>query len=219
MTAAYAAFLNAGVPVMPYSIEKITDRNGKIIYQASNLTGNQPVISPSTAETVVGMLEAAVDRGTASSLRSKWELQNALAGKTGTTQDQADGWFIGMTPSMVIGVWAGGDSPAVRFRTGALGTGAQAALPVFARIIRKMNNDTALKQYVRGDFQVSEETRIMLSCKDYSEKRGLRINAKPEKKTAHPEKYSPAPHSQEKKKESGVKKFFKKVFGSRDDRK
>ncbi|NTV84005.1 MAG: penicillin-binding protein, partial [Bacteroidales bacterium] len=152
MTAAYAAFLNKGVPVMPYAIERITDRNGRVIYQALPVTDGEPVMSPSTAETVTGMLEAVVERGTASSLHNRWELNNALAGKTGTTQAQADGWFIGMTPSIVMGVWTGGDSPEMRFRSGSLGSGAQSALPVFARVIRKMNSDKALRQYVDGDF-------------------------------------------------------------------
>ena len=171
-------------------------------------------MAPSTAETVTAMLEAVVERGTASSLRTTWELKNALAGKTGTTQDQADGWFIGMTPSLVIGVWAGGDNPVVRFRSGFLGTGAQTALPVFARIIGKMNDDVALKNYVRGDFRISEETREMLNCQDFTDRKGWRTNAKPVKKAAPPEKSPPPP--KEKKKESGIKKFFKKVFGGKD---
>jgi penicillin-binding protein 1A len=214
MTTAYSAFLNGGNPVMPYSIEKIADRNGKVIYQASHPEEIEPAMSASTAETMTGMLQAVVDRGTASSLRSKWELNNALAGKTGTTQDQADGWFIGMTPSLVIGVWAGGDSPAVRFRTGPMGSGAHAALPVFARIISKANHDNGLKQYVQGDFRISDETREILACEDFTEKRGWRKNASPEKK-ARPSS-NKAPHSKERKKESGARKFFKKIFGGKD---
>jgi len=217
MTAAYAAFLNKGIPIKPFAIEKITDRNGDIIYQALHSPENQPVMAPSTAETVTGMLEAVVNRGTASSLRTNWELKNALAGKTGTTQDMADGWFIGMTPSLVVGVWAGGDSPVVRFRSGSLGSGARTALPVFARIIREINRDGTLEQLVRGDFRISDETSEMLSCQDFSERKGWRKNARPGKRTPSPEKYSPA--HQEKKDESGVKKFFKKVFGGKDKRK
>jgi penicillin-binding protein 1A len=215
MTTAYAAFLNKGVPVKPYTIEKIADRNGNVIYQAPHQQGDQPVMAPSTAESVTAMLEAAVDRGTGAALRSTWDLKNALAGKTGTTQDQADGWFIGMTPSLVIGTWAGGDNPVVHFRSGYLGTGAQMALPVFARIIRKMNNDATLKKYILGDFGISEETRDILSCQDYSERRGWRTNAKPVKRIPAPDKYSPP--GQERKKEPGIKKFFKKVFGGKDN--
>lgn len=202
---------------MPYAIERITDRNGRIIYQALPVTDGEPVMSPSTAETVTGMLEAVVERGTASSLHNRWELNNALAGKTGTTQAQADGWFIGMTPSIVMGVWTGGDSPEMRFRNGSLGSGAQSALPVFARIIRKMNSDKALKQYAEGDFRISEETREMLACQDFSERKGLRINAKPVKKDHSQKKYTPP--ARDKKNESGIKKFINKVFGNKDKRK
>ena len=109
-----------------------------LIYQAPHLPDSQPVMSPSTAETVTAMLEAAVERGTgASTLRSTWGFRNALAGKTGTTQDQADGWFIGMTPSIVIGTWTGGDNPVVRFRNGVLGTGAQDGPAGFCQVDRE----------------------------------------------------------------------------------
>jgi penicillin-binding protein 1A len=225
MTAAYAAFLDEGMPVKPYAIEKITDRNGNVLYQSAGSPPDVPAMAPSTAETMVGMMEAVVNRGTGSTLRSEWQLNNSLAGKTGTTQDQSDGWFIGMTPSLVIGVWTGGESPAVRFRTGSLGTGARMSLPVFARTIRKMNSDPDLEKYVNGDFVISEETRELLSCEDFTERRWLRVNARPEKNarpaeyTRPPEKYSPAPQSREKKKESGVKRFLKKVFGDKDGRK
>ena len=214
MTAAYAAFLNQGVPVNPYAIEKITDRNGKIIYQAAISQDRQPVMAASTAETITGMLEAVVDRGTGSSLRNTWKFKNALAGKTGTTQGQADGWFIGMTPSLVLGVWVGGDSPVMRFRSGSMGSGAHTALPVFARIIREMNRDVTLKQYVDGNFGISEDIKNMLNCQDFSERKGWRTNARNIKNTPPSENYSRS--KQEKDKNSGVKKFFKKVFGGKD---
>ena len=213
MTAAYAAFLNKGIAVRPYSIETITDRNGNIIYQAPPVTDTGPVMSASTAEEVLGMLEAVVERGTGASLHSTWGLQNKLAGKTGTTQDLADGWFIGMTPSLVIGVWAGGDSPVVRFRTGSMGSGAKSALPVFARVIRKMNNDKELKTYTLGSFAISAETREILNCEDFSDKRGFRINAKHEKKSRSADAGS-KPQKQ-KKKEPDSKNIFQKIFGKK----
>ncbi|NTV84647.1 MAG: penicillin-binding protein, partial [Bacteroidales bacterium] len=216
MTNAYAAFINDGVSVNPYAIEKITDRNGVIIYQASHHNDTAArAISASTAEMMTGILEAVVERGTASSLKSKWHLKNNLAGKTGTTQDQTDGWFIGMTPSMVIGVWIGGDSPVVRFRSGSLGSGAHSALPVFARIIREIDHDENLRHYASGNFNVTGEIREMLNCQDFSERRGLRINARPEKKSPPSDK---APSSKDSKNETGVKKFFKKVFGEKKNR-
>ena len=89
------------------------------------------------------------------------------------------------------------------------------ALPVFASLISKMNIDTTLQKYVRGNFRISEETREMLSCQDFSERKGWRTYAKPVKKTHPPEKYSPS--QKERKKESGIKRFFKKVFGGKDE--
>jgi penicillin-binding protein 1A len=214
MTCAYAAFLNKGYRVTPYTIESITDRNGDTIYQAVHAPAEEPALSPSTAEIMTGMLQAVVERGTASALHSNWRFTNALAGKTGTTQDQADGWFIGMTPSMAIGVWAGGDSKVVRFRNGSLGSGANSALPVFARIISKMNSDPDLKKYVTGNFDISEETREWLNCQDFSERKGLRVNARQERK-APSERNQPSSQGKQEK-ESGIKKFFKKTFGAKD---
>jgi penicillin-binding protein 1A len=212
MTCAYAAFLDKGSRVFPYAIESITDRNGDTIYRAAVVPAGEPALSPSTAEIMTGMLEAVTYRGTASSLRSAWRLDNSLAGKTGTTQDQADGWFIGMTPSLVIGVWAGGDNRVVRFRNGSMGSGANSALPVFAGIITKMNNDASVKQYVTGDFAITGETRDMLNCQDFSERKGLRINARQEKRQSQQHDQNSATP---KEKESGAKKFFKKIFGGK----
>jgi len=98
-----------------------------------------------------------------------------------------------------------------------MGSGAQSALPVFSRVVRKMNSDKALRQYVDGDFRISEEIREMLACQDFSERKGLRINARPVHKVPSEDKYSPT--ARDKKNETGVKKFFNKVFGKKDKRK
>ncbi len=217
MVTAYAAFLNGGVPVMPYTIEKISDRNGNVIYEVVHETESMPVMSASTAEIITGMLEAVVDRGTASSLRTNWRLTNALAGKTGTTQDQADGWFIGMTPSLVIGVWTGGDNNVVRFRSGSQGSGAQSAMPVFARMMGKMTKDVKMRQFTEGGFRLSEETLEMLACQDYSDKRGFRNNPRQEKR-GRGEKEKGGRGDKETKGQ-GDKKFLKKIFGGKNSSK
>jgi penicillin-binding protein 1A len=215
LTAAYTAFLNEGKPVMPYMIENITDRNGKVIYKAIHQQNPIPAMAPSTAETMLGILEAAVDRGTAAALRNKWNLKGSLAGKTGTSQEMADGWFIGMTPSLVMGVWVGGDNPVVRFRSGTMGYGAGSALPVFARILQLMNREPDLKKFIEGEFNISENTLKLLGCEDYFDRRGWRINAKPQPKEPVV-RSSPPPTHQEKKKDSRARKFLKKIFDKKE---
>lgn len=214
MTSAYAAFLEEGHKVEPFVILEIDDRDGKMIYSRKIDPDPVTAVTPVTARTMLGMLEAVVDRGTAASLRSKWGLQSALAGKTGTTQSLADGWFIGMTPSVVIGVWVGGDNPLVRFRSGAMGYGANSAMPVFARIISMMGNDYRLRNNVTGSFDLPDEVTGSLACEDYSKRKGLKEYARPQKPLPKPE--PPRAPVYKKKKESGSKKFFKKIFGKKE---
>jgi penicillin-binding protein 1A len=110
-------------------------------------------------------LKGAVDSGTAASLRSQYGLKNDIAGKTGTTQSNSDGWFMALTPELVVGTWVGADDPSIRFRTTALGQGAHMALPIFARLYQKANADNSLSHYTRKKFEPlnARESRL-LSC-------------------------------------------------------
>jgi penicillin-binding protein 1A len=168
MVSAYTGFASGGIPAEPYFITRIEDCDGKVIYKAEEEKQKDAVFSPETGLIMNSMLQAVVDSGTASTARSIYGLQSELAGKTGTTQNNADGWFIGYSPELVIGVWVGAESPAVHFRTTALGSGTHMALPIFARTIQKLEANPDLRQEYLVDFPVeSDSIAELLDCPAY----------------------------------------------------
>jgi penicillin-binding protein 1A len=127
---AYAAFDNGGFAVEPRFLLRIEDRSGKTVFTGRAPT-MQPAIDPRVAFVVRDMLRDAVERGTATSVRRTLSARVPVAGKTGTTNDNSDVWFVGMTPDLVAGVWLGFDKPAMIAPGAAGGT---LAAPIFARV-------------------------------------------------------------------------------------
>ena len=115
------------------------------------------------------MLKNVVDKGTAQRARFKYGVQSVAAGKTGTTSDQADGWFVGFTPGLVTSVWVGGESPSIRWRTITEGQGANTALPIWANYTKRIENSSSSK-YVRGQFPSIDSTLAdRLDCVFFTE--------------------------------------------------
>lgn len=138
----YTMFPTNGMNTRPLYITKIEDRNGNII--KSFVPQQKELIPASTAYTMVKMMQGVVNHGTAQRLRNRYGIQSEIAGKTGTTNSQADAWFIGYTPQLLAGAWVGCDDRALRFRSEALGQGAAAALPIFALFMKKVYADKTL---------------------------------------------------------------------------
>lgn len=136
ITSAYGSFANQGIHLQPNYITRIEDRMGNVLYEAK---ASRRVVtegcSPEVAGAMVSMMRGVVDGGTASSIRRFFA--GEAAGKTGTTNDFADAWFVGMTPELVCGVWVGFDDQRVRF-TGDYGQGGRAAAPVWGRLMQKV---------------------------------------------------------------------------------
>jgi len=175
LTTAYAVFANGGKRIKPVFITSIATAEGEIIYEAPK---SKPVqaIDPETALTTMYMMQSVVDSGTARSIRSTSGVRMPLAGKTGTTQNNADGWFIAASPGMVCGAWVGGESPLVRFRSTALGQGARTALPIVGTFLRKAETDNATAAITRKSFpEVSAQIRLDSYCAMYRDKMGLRL--------------------------------------------
>ncbi len=168
MVGAYSVFLNNGRTAAPVCLKRIEDRYGNILYEQDPVLSDR-VIAPGHAMMMTEMLKNVVDQGTASSLRTLYGFTNEIAGKTGTTQDYTDGWFIGYTPVLVTGVWIGGDHPNVRFRYGGYGQGAVAALPVWARYMQKIYRDPLYRYSKNLSFEVPEWVQSELDCADYRE--------------------------------------------------
>ena len=195
MVQAYCAILNRGHPVAPRLIRRIEDAQGNIIYTDPAHTLGDTIISKTTAQKVIAMMQGTVNRGTATSLRTVYGLRNELAGKTGTTQNQTDGWFIGMNPNIVAGVWVGGDNPAVRFRTITYGQGGYSAMPIYARFMKKLYKDPLYKYLYNASFNIPEEIYSELDCEDFTEEA--------------PEEFIDI----EKLKEKGVGELIRNIFG------
>jgi len=164
LVGAYTVYANTGRLVKPFSITQIRDREGNVIFQAKEAKSQQ-VISAGNAATMLEMMKGVVDAGSASRLKTEFGLSMDMAGKTGTTQNQADGWFIGITPKLVTGVWVGAENPLVRFRSLKLGQGANTALPVWATFMKSLVAKSAFSSYRYSKFRpLSSELAARLNC-------------------------------------------------------
>ena len=149
MVGAMSTFANRGVYVKPIFITKIEDKNGNVIetFKAEQTEAMDEV----TAYKMVELMKGVVYEGTGVRLRFKYGLRNPIAGKTGTTQNQSDGWFMGITPDLTTGVWTGAEDRSVHFKTITLGQGSNMALPIWALYMKKVYADPTL-HVSQGDF-------------------------------------------------------------------
>ncbi|MBP5366733.1 MAG: transglycosylase domain-containing protein [Bacteroidales bacterium] len=170
MTRAYEAFATCGVVREPTAIVSIKDAKGEILYNAVRDVSGYQAIDSIAAVYVNDMMKAVVDSGTARSLRSVYGLKGNLIGKTGTTQNSADGWFIGATPNIVVGAWVGCDVPAVRFKSSRYGQGAYMALPIVGKFLSKVSKSKSSK-FAEGEFPppLNDEMSVVMSFPLYSE--------------------------------------------------
>ncbi|GAB4413504.1 MAG: transglycosylase domain-containing protein [Bacteroidia bacterium] len=141
MVQVYAAFANGGSRVEPVYLLRIEDAAGHILLDNTGLAPQDSVLRSETALALTYMLRDVVNEGTANRLRSRYKLHQDIAAKTGTTQAQTDGWFVGYTPDLVTGVWVGAEDQRVHFRSLAAGQGANTALPVWARYMQQVYED------------------------------------------------------------------------------
>lgn len=142
MVSAYTTFVTQGIRVTPLYVTRIEDQFGNTI--ASFAPSMNEVLSEDAALKMLDMLQAVVNGGTGGRLRNKYNLTMPLGGKTGTTQNNSDSWFMGFSPEIVAGCWVGGEERSIHFNSTALGQGAAAALPVFAKFMAKVYGDRSL---------------------------------------------------------------------------
>lgn len=152
MVSAYTTFVNHGIRSAPLFVTRIEDNEGNVIARFQPRMNE--VISAESADKMVYMLKGVVDGGTAGRLRFRYNLKGDLAGKTGTTNNNSDAWFVGFTPQLVSGVWVGGDDRDIHFDTMQMGQGATMALPIFAYYMRRVFEDSNLdyNDTVKFDF-------------------------------------------------------------------
>lgn len=172
MVGAYSTFVNKGVWTEPIFITRIEDKNGVVLEDFTPKT--KEAMSEETANLMVRMLQGVVDgvyspaanktRGTGMRLRSRYQFKNEMGGKTGTTQNQSDGYFMGITPNLVTGVWSGCEDRAAHFRTIQYGQGANMALPVFAEYMQRVYADTLETGIYPIDFDIPQSIDDRIDC-------------------------------------------------------
>ena len=214
MVTAYCTFANNGEAVSPHYLMRIENSEGKVLEEFRPEQEQTQVLSQEQAALMVHMLKGVVNEGTASRLRWKYGLKNDIAGKTGTTQSNADGWFIGITPNLVAGAWVGADYPAIHFRSTSLGQGANTALPIFGLFMKKINGERSLREISQASFPpLSAEMEAALNCPPYRKEEDLnlfeRIFGQEEKEKG--QRRIPKRNKPEKKKK---KNFFERIFGN-----
>ncbi|BAX81636.1 transglycosylase domain-containing protein [Labilibaculum antarcticum] len=151
MIQVYATLANRGEHTDPYYISKIENNKGNLIVDFTiNREENRYVLSPENADIINHMLQAVVNDGTGKSLRSVYGLKGELAGKTGTTQVQADGWYIGYNSNLVAGAWVGADDMRIHFNSLSLGQGASMALPIYGKFMNKLSTNRNFNRYTNS---------------------------------------------------------------------
>lgn len=154
MVSAYTAFVNHGIRAAHMFVTKIEDNEGNVIAQFQPRMNE--VISEESANKMLYMLKAVVDGGTGGRLRFKYGMTGELGGKTGTTNNNSDAWFMGLTPTLVSGVWVGGDDRDIHFDSMSMGQGATMALPVFAYYMQRVYKDKRLNYSEEAVFDLPE---------------------------------------------------------------
>lgn len=168
MTTVYSCFANGGVTTTPYYIDVIHDLDGKVYNNFKPEGSGKRVFSEQTAGLILALMKSVVNEGTAGRLRYQYGVYNDVAGKTGTTQSNADGWFMAATPNLVVGTWVGADDPRIRFRRTALGQGSATALPITGAFLKKINNDPTYKHITSAKFPApTSEMYEKLDCDLY----------------------------------------------------
>ncbi|MBU0489566.1 MAG: penicillin-binding protein, partial [Bacteroidetes bacterium] len=161
MVGAFSVYANKGWYIEPTFVTRIEDKDGNLI--ESFIPEKTEALSEETAFLMLGMLRGVVEMGTGQRLRYKYQFSNTIAGKTGTTQNNSDGWFMGLTPDLVSGVWVGAEDRSVHFRSTALGQGANMALPIWALYMKKVYADKSLKISM-GDFDGITKYKDDFNC-------------------------------------------------------
>ncbi|AEE19052.1 penicillin-binding protein 1A [Dokdonia sp. Hel_I_63] len=179
MVSAYGAFANQGVYVKPQIVSTIQDKNGTVLYQ--HVPETRDVLSAESAYVTLQLMEGVTRSGSGARLRHTWRkdaiyrnavtgypygFDNAIAGKTGTTQNQSDGWFMGIVPNLVTGVWVGGDDRAVHFPGIGYGQGATMALPIWGMYMKEVYKNEDL-EISKSEFSKPSNLTITTNCDDY----------------------------------------------------
>jgi penicillin-binding protein 1A len=177
MVGAFNTFSNRGIYVSPVYVSRIEDRYGNVISSFHPMESE--AISRETAYLMLSLLRNVVDMagsyrgeayyGTASRLRGRYQLKGELAGKTGTTQNQSDGWYIGLAPKLTAAAWVGGEDRSIHFDALGMGSGTNMALPIYAEFLTRVYADSTLGITVEDEFERPLDFYVDMDCPDIVE--------------------------------------------------
>ncbi len=170
MLSAYATMVNGGIRTKPYYLKSISDSNGQLLAEFERPQPQKTNLNSVNCRMITYMMETAVNSGTGTKIRSTYRINGDFAGKTGTTQNQSDGWFVGLTPNLVTGCWVGAEDPGIHFRTITYGQGSYMALPVVGKFFSKLYSDPQYRQLQFAKFPpMSEELLADLDIPAYKD--------------------------------------------------
>ena len=174
MVTTYSSILSGGIYHEPYYLVSIKDNKGNLLGNFKRKQSEETSADKNNCQIVMHMLESVIDSGTGKSIRRVFHIPGSFAGKTGTTQNQSDGWFVGMNPELVTGCWVGAEDPGIHFRTITYGQGAYMALPVVGSFFDKLYKDTDFSRMRYSHFsEPSYITRMKLDRMPYKETAGM----------------------------------------------
>lgn len=204
---AYTSYANNSRVSKPFYITKIEDKSGNVIYEDQKRAEAEEAFSNETRQAMIEMMKSTVNSGTAQRIRTRYGLKNDLAGKTGTTQNNKDGWFVGISPKLVMLSWVGNDDHRIGFSHTSIGQGANSALPIVALFLKQMNQDKQFNTITQATFETpSDEVVAALDC-DLEKRDGFlkRLFKKDQK-----EREFDATSEEKKKEKKGLFGFLKK---------
>lgn len=217
MAIAYASFANGGFLVEPQIISSIKTSDGKVLYHNKFLKSDHRVLEGMTTPFMNEILQKAINEGTGRSIRSTYNVNLPLAGKTGTSQDYADAWFVGYNPNLVIATRVGASLPSIHFNNGSNGSGSKLALPIVAKTLQKIQRTKNFKKKYFVSFKsLPEAYDDALACVDYMEDSDIEKfwdKIFKEKNTNFEKTSKKAERKANKKKK---KPFFKRLFGKKN---
>jgi len=218
MAFAYASFANGGFKVESQIITSIKTENGKVLYQNKKIKTSQKVLEKQSTFLLNAILQKAIIEGTGRSMKNAYGVHLPLAGKTGTSQDYADAWFLAYNPNLVIATRVGASLPIIHFNNGANGSGSTLALPLVAKTLQKVQSNKSLKRKFFTNFDdLPIALENALNCEDYmdtSEIEKLFENIFKNKNTTF-EKASKK--ASRKAKRKNKKSLFKRIFGKKEE--
>ena len=218
MAYAYASFANGGTKVEPQIISVIKNSKGEIIYKNEFLNSKEQILNKNSTILLNAVLQKAIKEGTGRSMKNVYGVQLPLAGKTGTSQNYADAWFVAYNPNLVMITRVGASMPGIHFNNGANGSGSTLALPLIAKILQKAQRNKSVKdKYFTAFAELPTEYEFALDCDDYVETTDMEklFGGIFKNKNTTFEKASKK--AARKAKRKNKKSFFKRLFGKKDE--